>query len=699
MPFPKGIRCITLLSVILSSASGAMIELHDTTSIETDVLLFERATVFSEGDTIDRSDVRVLTLSTRASKLDMDIDADQDIRELLDKAAQAQERFPDAKGVLLIDDGLNTLNEDGTRSYAYHFAYLVLSESRRSQGTYSGYFKEGENEIKILFARLIKPDGRSIELGPDDIIIQTSPTKGSLFFGRGKIVTFSMPEVEIGDIVEYSYENVRFNPWDKGVFEISYFFQGCDPFIYSRLVVDVPEAESLLWKAYRMPVGTEEPEITHRNGRKVYTWVAENVAPYVPEPYSPPSGDFTVKVQVSNQLNWDRIFDWYAGFQKERMKITPRIQELTDSLTYGAETYDEKISKIYHWIQKNVRYISVKGASSSGVSGHPAEFTLNRGFGDCTDKSILFSTMLEASGIEAYPVYVGTNQSVSLLDPQIPQYYGNHCITEVFLQDTSFYLDATGSADGGYSRYPSFSSADHGVYALNAQKRKIEIIGVPDADQHLRKYDIEIEVDKEGNLVVDSELQPRGPYEASWRASLSRLTLKEDQTTRFERMVNSIAPQAELLSFAFGNPDDFTTPFRFRLSYKLNDYVKFAGPVAIFKLPEVAGHLDFKEVSLRERKLPLIYSTSAAVSHNVTVTFPEEWRIAYLPEGLSLETEQFSYRAKYENQGNVISFSDSFERQKREIKPGDYPEYKSSLTRVSSYHTKPILFIIDGGSK
>ncbi|MBD3285495.1 DUF3857 domain-containing protein [candidate division WOR-3 bacterium] len=682
----------------VAGLEAVKVEFHDTTLLDTETLELTGQVVYTDQDTFTRRSIKVITLSTQSPVAKEPEEIEHDVGHLLNLSVGAKGMFPEVKGILLIDDGRYNLNTDGTRSYSYHKAYLILSKSKLSHATFRRSFEEGENQVNVHFARVIKPDGRVFELPPNQIKMQTPPTKGSLFFRRDKIVTFTLPDVEIGDIVEYSFENIQFNPWNREIFEASYYFQDSDPFIFSRMVVDVPEAEILKQKTYNMPEGTSEPGIVIEDGRKTYTWIAENVAPYDPEPSAPPSGDFRAHVQATNQITWDGLFDWYASFQKERMKITREIHMLADSLTILSETDEEKIASVYHWMQKDIRYISIKGAASSGVSGHPASYTLERGFGDCTDKSILFSTLLQAAGIEAYPVYVGTNRSVAMLDPEVPGYYGNHCITEVFLADSSFYLDATGSTNGGYSRYPSFSSGDHGVYAVNAQKRKVELIPVPPAQEHLRSYTLEIEVDKQGNLLVSARMDFNGPYETAWRATLSRLTRKEDQRLRFEKIVNSIAPGARLQDFSFTDPDDFSTPLSLSLTYVLSDYVKFAGSVGILDLPVVDRNLRFSKVTLAERKLPLVYSTSSAIRHDIKISLPRGWKIAYLPKGFAQESDEVKYNARYLVEGKGIRFIDTYERQVRKIEPDRYPKFKALLTQIGNYHQKPILLSINGGS-
>lgn len=689
---------VLLISGFSLAGVGAVVELYDGRSLQTDMVSFDGAYLVIDQDTIPRSEIKTVVFETTGGQETGSVSTDADVQELLEQAAQTHKRFPDAKGLLLIDDGKNTLHQDGTRNYSYHLAYQILSEARKSYATFRHYLREGDNEVKIHFARVIKPSGRVIELDHSTIKIETPPREDIVFFGKNKWVTFTLPQVQVGDIVEYSYENIQFNPWSKEIFDAGYYFEGEDPFIYSRLTVDVPEDEFLKWKVYNDPEGRIEFSEHIKDGRRILTWVGENSPPYTPEPNSPPSGDFLTRLDVVNQEDWGEIHDWYAGFQNERLSITPQIQALVDSLTMGAENDHEKIAPIYHWLQHNVRYISIKGSASSGVSGHPAQFTLERGFGDCTDKAILFSTMLRAAGIDADPVYLGTNDEVTMLDPQMPSYYGNHCITEVFLSDTSFYLDATGSSNGGFSRYPSFDAMDHGVYAVNSQKRKVEIIPVSPPSQQLRTYTLDMEIDENGTLMINYQSFYEGDYETALRYYWNYLSREEDRRVRFEQMVKGDSPDAELIDYELINVADLDKRLSLKITYKIPDYVTFAGPVGILYMPEAKDRLVFDEVSLATRNLPLTYATSEAIQHKFSLKLPEGWKVEYLPPEIDLQRPEVSYTAAYSaEEDNTIRFEDHFSRSERIIQPKDYTGYRNLLNSITSYHEKPILIDVEGG--
>ncbi|MBD3286029.1 DUF3857 domain-containing protein, partial [candidate division WOR-3 bacterium] len=568
-------RIIALLSLVLSLGTAALVEFHTGKTLETDELIFEESGILTDEDTFARAEIKHIVFTLEGGRETGAVSTDEDVNKLLEMARDAYSRFPDSKGILLVDDGRNTLHEDRTRNYSYRMAYLVLSEARKDIGTFRHYYKEGDNEVKIHFARLIKPDGRVIELDPASIRIESPPREDIVFFGKTKWITFTLPGVEIGDIVEYSYENIRFNPWNKDFFSAGYFFQGEDPYIFSRLIVDVPASEYIKWKIYNAPDGMISSSEETKGNRKIYTWISKDAPPYVTEPNSPPIGDFVPRVDVTNLESWDPLFDWYASFEEERIKVTPQIQTLVDSLTRGTETKDDTVAVIYHWLQQNIRYISIKGGAASGVSGHPAQFTLERGFGDCSDKSILFAALLEAAGIDCDPVSLGTNDDYEMLDPEMPSTYGNHAINKVFFSDTSFYLDATGGDFGGFARYPSFDAHDQGVYAVNSRKREIEIIPLRSPEHELRHYNLDMEIDTEGNLIINYQSFYEGDYETTLRYYWNYFSREEDRRLSFEQMIKRTSPDAVLLDYELINVDHLSKPFSIKMSYKVPGWVKF----------------------------------------------------------------------------------------------------------------------------
>ncbi len=663
----------------LSSIFANKVILRDGASITCDRIIKKDTIIEADGKKLPIHQVKSILFTEKGrSHAEKKYPFDMNYFKLSDSIASI---YQDAQAVVLLDSGYWVLKNDGRRKYYQHTIESILKEEARDRASIQLYIREEVENLKVILARTIKRDGRILYVDESDFK-EVKPSEGVVFFSKGKFITFTLPRVEVGDIIELIYEYEVFNPWNKKVFEGRWSFQSTDPVVNSILVVDVPPEETLKFKK------TENVEFFHekKSSHNRYVWKGEFYAPLVREDYMPPISDFLEHVEFTNQMTWDLLFDWYASFQKPRMKITKEIQDLVDKIIEGAESEDEKIARLYHWIQKNIRYISIKGAAASGVSGHSALETLENGYGDCTDKAILFATMLRAAGITAYPVYVGTNDEVPMLDPEIPSYYGNHAITEVDKSDTIIYLDATGS----FSRYPYFWAADHGVYQVNALRRDVSLIPVPPPEANHRDYTIDAYLSSGNRLHVHFTGRYTGEIEANLRAFWTGRTEMEKRIS-MENLVKSESPDAVLDSFRIVNLEDISKQFSLEIFYHIDNYAKKYGDIYIIDLPEIKDRYRFPELSAAEREFPINYSTSSLITHRFNLKISDKFKVEFIPDSIDIGKDKFKYRAGYSTEKNRIIFNDRFERRGRLILPEEYKDYRGMVNEINSYIGIPVL--------
>jgi hypothetical protein len=607
----------------------------------------------------------------------------QDIKKILEDREKIIREYSDFDGVVMLDKGINKLFRDGTRKYEYHFRGLILKDSKRSWANFQQQFDQQREKIKIDLVRVIKGDGRTIPLDMNKVTI-TKPKAEGMFFDKDKVIAFSIPEVEVGDIVEYKYTEEIFNPWDKNIFTMGWFFGGSEPVIESSIKIIVPSNIYLGFKIKNdknVKIDSSFTDLT-----KEYVFKKHNTLPPIEEPLMPVTEELVPFLNVSNQKDWHYIFNWYADFQKSRMEITDRIQKIADSLTEGLTTEEEKTAALYHWIQRNIRYISIKGAVASGVSGHSASQTLENGYGDCTDKAILFSTLLKASGIEAYPVYLHTYPAPELTR-EIPSFWGNHAIVEVFPKEGKpYFLDPVSE----YHRYPSFATMDHGMDAICAQKIRIDYIEVPPPEKNRRNYQYTIEIDKNGGALVTFQSNYTGSYEAGVRANWERLT-PEEKKKQFEKMAKRVSPLAELIDYNLINLTDISKPLEMTIKYEVPDFLKKQGKLYLLKLPELEERYTRDELSLSTRNYDLIYETSEEITHTFKLSLPREMKILSIPEQFSRKSKSAEYIASYTQKEDTLIFNDDWKRKNRKIEISEYKDYKALCNEILNYVKRPVI--------
>ena len=708
--------CLAALALPLSFAIGAERLLgHDGKERSAPVFRFEEGTFrAADGSTVPRNEVVDWWVSDRqkqaaAAKATVaDTDAVAQLTAYRDKGREMAARFPGCQGVIVIDDGVSTLTADLKHKYRYHFVGLILNEAQLSWGKVELWFTEGRNRQELHWARCLGPDGRLHVLDPAAVKV-SRPGRGGVFFDpNSRSLSATIPGVEVGGVVEYVYESESYAPEDWRLWFPGFYFQSDLPVCQSTCTVLVPPwirlysweenwAEGApsgvlarlkrLWPGRRRNFDLAyvvEGEHAYRS----YTWQKLDMPPVVSEPLMPPSGEIAPAVHASVMRDWDHLNQLTGGMQKERMVPTPEIRKKVDELTAGCEDLDQKVARLYHWVQKNVRYISVKSSLSSGWSGHPAAETLEQGYGDCTDKAVLFSTMLHLVGVEAEPVVVRTNDRGRFI-PKYPVLACNHCITAVRFDGKEMYLDCT-SQD---HRFPALRADNHGVLAFNFVRGERETVPVPPGAMGDGKRTVEdMALAPDGSLKIRSVNQYEGMYEARLRAGWKRVP-EQLKKQIMQQFLNGIAPGARLIAFEMPDPQDLGQPFTLDYTFGLPAYLIEAGSLRLFQFPN--RERTSGEVSLEKRRYPLVYTTSEEYDRTIRLQLAPGLTVVELPPDVRLKSKHVTYTETCRLDDGKVVFHSVFQRRSRRVPVSDYPAYRKTLQQIEHVTKKPMYLEVE----
>ena len=703
----RALWAVLLMAAALAFAAAfaATAQQTDSTNpatVREDIVLFQGDPVESNGavtfdgknfampgrDPIPRDEVQFLEFQISGQQqASSTADAANTLSELAqNKLAAASEmaaQHPGVPGVIVVDDGLFTLRPDGSYGYRYHFAGLVLKEEQKNWAQISVSFTEGRSRARILYARAVAPDGTVTTLSPDELKV-ASPTQEMVFFNPHlKVLSGVVPGVEAGSVVEYEYEYDYYNPEDPRLFSPGYQFQGTEPVVFSRVTVNVPNGTTYNYVTRNFPdPALAEPAVEEHDGVKTYSWTLENMPPIATEPYMPPIEDVVPTMDSSVFKSHDEVYGLLRKLQEARITPTPRIQKAVKQITGGADSLEEKIARIYYWVQDKTRYISIKGSLGAGFSGHTADETFDNRYGDCTDKAILFSTMLKCIGVDSYPLIVKTNDAGTAVT-EIPTLSGNHCISEVCLPDRSFYLDTTAQ---NY-RYPYFRADDHGIFALNAIRGDIKKIPTPPPSDNQRLSRLDVKLSPEGDLEVKTRNTYNGNVEAGVRGFWKRAR-EDSRPMLMAQYVNSISPGAILDDFTLSNLQDLGEPLAMTLDYRLPGHAIRTGQVMYLTMPTLER--DYPEVALESRKYPIQYHTTEERILEIDLEMPEGFKLKWAPPALEIKNPYLDYSAAYTEQDGKVLFRETFRRLERIVPVEDYEMYRDALRSIAAFSKKEI---------
>ena len=346
---------------------------------------------------------------------------------------------PKAPGAAAVYLDIEEIANDPMHFQSYYARVKVLTEKGKELATVEVPYWKGNKKVTDIKGRTIHADGTVIPLTvkPEDLL---GEKRGEKQFGRR---VFALPSVEVGSILEYSYElryddNEFSSPWWEVqrpyfVHKAHYQFTPFKAFMptgtpnteTSRYLIDERgrPVNSLIWWN-RLPEGVTIK--TSISGG--YSVDVTDVPPVPDEEWMPPINSFLYKVffyykaasdakdfWVSEPKLWSKDVDHFAEPSKA-------IKEAVDGLIAPADSDLDKAKKLYAAVQAldNADYSRKKSESELKQlklkEARHAEDTWAQKSGSSEDIAMLYLAMLRAAGLTAYAIKV-VDRNKGTFDP------------------------------------------------------------------------------------------------------------------------------------------------------------------------------------------------------------------------------------------------------------------------------------------
>ena len=283
-------------------------------------------------------------------------------------------------------------------------------------------YSSATEKLEVEYVRVRKPDGQVV-VTPESTAQDFAPDvlKEAPMYSDYRQRHISVAALQPGDTLEYRTVTRVLTPLAAGNFWYEYTFPKGVVVNEDRLEIDIPKSREV-----KLKTPTRKPEIQETGDRRVYTWVVKDIQPERDKDKDETDEETGPDVQLTTFTDWKQVAQWYAKLQGERMTVDDSVRKKAQELTKGADTPTEKARRLYDFVARNVRYVSI----SLGVGRyqpHSASDVLQNGYGDCKDKHTLLSALLRADGIQSYPVLIGSTRKLDADVPSPTQF--DHVIT------------------------------------------------------------------------------------------------------------------------------------------------------------------------------------------------------------------------------------------------------------------------------
>ena len=564
---------------------------------------------------------------------------------------------PGAPAVILYrqvdrDDSAKTGNEQD-----YVRIKILTEEGRKYADVEIPYFRDQGNIISLR-ARTIRPDG-SIAMfegkAYDKTIVKARNVK---YLAK----TFTLPDVQVGSIIEYRYtedmaENYVYN--SKWILSNELFTK------QAKFSLRPNKDFALRWSwPIGLPQGVQPPR--QEPASQLVRMEASNIPAFQIEDYMPPENE--LKFRVLFEYSERNAESDPAKFWKQQGRTLNSqvesflgkrkdLEQAAAQMVSPSDTPEVKCQKIYARVQqlRNTSFAVEKTDQEQKREQAKAIKTaadlLRAGGGDGRDITWVYLGLVRAAGIEAYPVWVSSRDVYFFNAKAMSVNELNANVVLVKLNGKDVYCDP-GTAFAPFGLLPWNETGTIGL-KLDKDGGAFVQTGLPESADSVVERKADLKMSEDGTLSGKVTMTFSG-LEAMRRRIEERNEDEAERKQYMEDQLKEFVPvgiEVELTNKPDWNSSSPTLTAEYSL--KVPGWATAAGhralvPVGLFSATE-------KQLfTHRDRVHPIYFQFPCQRKDDVTIELPLSWKVTMIPPSKLQDSKAVVYNLKIANENGAL---------------------------------------------
>ncbi|MBK7857406.1 MAG: hypothetical protein IPJ65_02035 [Archangiaceae bacterium] len=565
--------------------------------------------------------------------------------------------LPGADVAYLLDHEVTQLASDGSTQNVVTLvmhAFNAAGRDRLTRQAVSGA------RLRMLHAYSVDPGGQRTEA--------SSERAGSVFFRN----------LQVGSTVVLQYRN---DEPAKGYLSHhltkSWAFQGLsDQRVRAEFVLWAP----LSTKLHETAVGPVKREESKRGDQLRIDWFLLEASPLVYEPAMPTVAELGANIRISTVPDWDTWLSWEKALLVGAFRSSPEVDAVAERLSKGASAPLEKARRVHQFVMEEIRYQQDYESFIAGVKPHAAPMVLERKYGDCKDKAVLFITLAKKLGLDAHFALVRTRDA-GPIDADVPMQQFNHAIVYVPRQEglaEGRFFDPTADA----LDLDAVRSDDTGTKSLvfdpttGAQTwREIPFQG---AELNSERWKLDLKLDRDGAGTGALVVSANGRTGSLLRRTARNL---EQSAQLMQRQAQRLVPGASASELSLDAVKDLAVPAQLSARVATKTLARVEGPELRLKLPS-----DFAVrglFALAQRRHPLVLGAPNESVTQVTLELPEGFVVTRAPADAEVKAPCMSFSRKVQVSGAKVTAELKGRFSCERIGPSEYAAYRGQAEDMS----------------
>lgn len=544
----------------------------------------------------------------------------------------------------------HVLNAEGADTATYERAIKILKDTalehlKETSISYSTSVEKGE----IIAAYTQKPDGRKIEVPKANYQLEVNSGKdkgASPVYSDYTTLGIVFPDVAVNDILVLQYKITQSEPmFPKHYSDFSNYNRSI---IYedARVTYDYPTSLPIRTAI----TGLQEKSNIEKDGRRIVTWVYENKSPVKSKRDGASVFDFGSEPSyiISTFPDYAAIAEAYGARARAKASVTPRIQQLADTIVGKKTEPREQAAALYDWVAQNITYAG-NCIGVGAVVPRDLDFVLDNKMGDCKDHATLLQALLKARKIDSTQALINAGSVFRL--PKLPAVMVvNHVINHIPSLD--LFLDST-------SDVTPFGMLPHGLTG----KPVLLVDGYKDGaktpmppkhyDGHTVNSSIEIKPDGSATGTVEAVL--RGDAAIAAYTAFKKMTPSQEE--EFLKNLPKRYHYEGTITLDRSDKDNKPERMKFVFKFDLKKFMELgsAGGFSIYPLfvkpmmQEIVAYASSAEETVYD-----FVCRDGLLEENYTYILPKTVKILAVPENLHFKNDVVAYDATYTQDNNTV---------------------------------------------
>lgn len=579
-----------------------------------------------------------------------------------------------ASSTFLLDDHQIRVSQRTVDRYYHHIQKIESAAGLTDLSQFKLYFEPSYQQLAIHFLRIWR-DGALIDaLRPSEIkVIQQEEGLNRQIYNGTLAALIFLNDLRVGDIVDYAYTVSGENPVLGGHFADALYLADSQPIQHLKFRLVWPATRALKIKNANIEI---DPTVSTSGNQSEYVWERRDVAAISVEDATPDWFDPYPTVTISEFQTWSDVVQWALPLYGSDNSMPPDLLSKIHKWQTDFVTSEERTVAALRFVQDEIRYLGIELGRYSHQPSLPAKVFARR-FGDCKDKSLLLSTILQSMGIDAAPALVDSTEGRSLDQQQPSPFAFDHVIVKAQISGKTFWLDPTISYQrGGLDKYyhPTYERA----LVLREGVADLEKIPLPtdDSGQIVIRERYEGKTSGPISLVVSTTYF--GAEADRIRYDLSRDTLAE-LSKSFLNFYGEANPSIKAESLPQLEDDPVTNTVMIKERYLINEFWRDR------KHNFIADKIyaEVYKPNVTQRTMPLRIKYPISISH--TIDFDLSERFAINPDRGTIYNDFVRFDYSFTTQGSNIKLEYSLKTLADTIPVNKIPQHLLVLDRIQSF--------------